>query len=634
MGRGDDKSRRTGGEMRFLDELEAEADLLTRLGRSGEGRIYDEGYGTDDEPGDDGLLEFTDDGIPAGDDDEEPSQPVRIFVGRTAIPAGSHGPIDDGSESEFEYDDDDSMAGVLDSTSLPIAAADYEEEEDDDDFDEFEDDSPAPLRAPANSPGMRLLTPEREDSLDTDRAWPGLQTVQKQPAPKPERPSWLDALPDVRPRSDAGHGQSADKAWDAPLLDFGSDAEPARRPVWSLEDDDEELEAGDEEGGELPVHEPLSYGDDSYAEADYQDAFGDDPEDEDEADTGTWNRLAVLASKEVAEREQSRFGVAPAPVWRAEDPGERADFARSEGGAVDPGSQPWGTEAGWDGPTEESGRPPSIDSDEGPALPPIQPMASVLQAELNQRPTLEPKAVVLKTLDGVQQAPPGALDEPSELRSRVPGAGGRGGRVEAQTGPVPVEPEGGTGRLLLIVAVTLLITVGAVWQWRSTLFPEEAVVTLDPPAKIEAVEESPDMLVHNKGTDPQTTPPPPAVPEDPPPAGTDLPPEPVVADAAPAPEHTEPTEAELEAARKAEEEKRNKRRDDLDMGRLSIRTDIPASVYINGKRVGKTPFAAPLTLRPGHYDIKVVPHGRGRTYRTDTRVDAGRLRNIEVEFSK
>ena len=61
---------------------------------------------------------------------------------------------------------------------------------------------------------------------------------------------------------------------------------------------------------------------------------------------------------------------------------------------------------------------------------------------------------------------------------------------------------------------------------------------------------------------------------------------------------------------------------------------MAATVYVDGKRVGSAPMEVPgIELRPGHYDIKVVPR-RGRTYRTDTRVDAGRVRNIDVKFRK
>lgn len=640
MGRRDDKPDRSGGEMRFFDELEAEANVLGRIGR-GEGQIYDEGY--DDaytgEPAaaEDGLLEFADDGIPLGgpDDTEEHSDPVRIFVGRAAIAAGRHEPLDD----DFSRTDDDSMVGVLEAPTAPIAAADFDEDEYDDEFDDVDDEfdefeeteAAVPLRAPDNAPGMRLLTPEREESLDTDRAWPGLRSVggTEDAAPREDRPSWLDALPTVQPRSarsEASEPPRSGRSWDAPLLDFGG--ESAQRPAWSLEDDDEELEAGDEDGGELPVHEPLSFGGEygEYDEdGDYSEVFGappDDEQNEDEADTGTWNRLAVLASAEVAEREQSQFGVSPTPVWQAEDPGEQSDLGSLS--------------SGWDGPTEDYAGAPgpdpmSRDLDDGPVLPPIQPMASVLQAELNARTPVQPKAVVLKTLDGIHTPPSQALNDPGDLRSRVPMRERRTGRVEAETGPVVEEVEGGSGRLLLIVAVTLLITVGAVWQWRSSLFSEQAAVPIHKPA-VEAVEADPAMLVA-------------PVPGD----GTPGKEPPVASDPVGAPGELPATkggavdtptgQADGGAVEEPNDVARGKARDErraaLRTGVLFISTDQPASVYVDGKRVGTAPMELPgVELSAGHYDIKVVPHHRGRTYRTNTRIDAGRVRNIKLDFSK
>ena len=44
----------------------------------------------------------------------------------------------------------------------------------DDAYDEFDDDPiPTHMRAPPNATGMRLLTPESDASLNSDRAWPG-----------------------------------------------------------------------------------------------------------------------------------------------------------------------------------------------------------------------------------------------------------------------------------------------------------------------------------------------------------------------------------------------------------------------------------------------------------------------------
>ncbi len=71
----------------------------------------------------------------------------------------------------------------------------------------------------------------------------------------------------------------------------------------------------------------------------------------------------------------------------------------------------------------------------------------------------------------------------------------------------------------------------------------------------------------------------------------------------------------------------------LHTGLLYVNTDSAAYVYVDGKRVARAPMERPgLKLQPGHYDVRVVPRGRGRTYVTSARVDAGRVRNIQVDF--
>ncbi len=636
MSRRDDTPSGSNGDMRFLDEVEAEADVRTRLGRVDAG-VYDAGYTqdlVDPDTHEHGLLEFTDDGIPAGtveDEEEEPSEPVRIFVGRAAIPRlGREG----FTEADLQGEDDDSMMALVQPSEGPIAAMSEDDDYDDfddDEYDEFGDDPPLPmLRAPANSPGMRLLTPEREESLDTDRAWPGLPSLPKAEEKPIERPSWLDALPPVRPRPDsssdpdAQEDDPASRSWDAPLLDF-SDGD-GRRPAWSLEDDDE-IAAGDYEDAELPVHEPRNYGDDGYFEDEPFPTEDESEEHEDEANTGSWNRLAVLASAEVAEQEKSQFGVAPAPVWRAEDPGEEFDLGAGHE------APPWSEGPAWqeDVPADPLG---STDVD-SPVLPPIKAMGSVLQAELNARTPVQPKAVVLKTLDGVH-TPPSDLDEGggSEYRSRVPQRTRRGGRVEAQTAPVAVETEGGSGRLLLIVAATLLITLGAVWKWRSSPLFEPDAVSLEAPAtKAPPPPPVEPALVDPTPPDPAAAPPSGATPEAPvaSAAPTEAPAPEVRADPSQPADAPPKTNAEVSAEERAEA--RENRMDALQTGLLFVSTDSSAYIYVNNKRVGTTPMEPPgFELKPGHYDIRIVPRGRGRPYITSTRVDAGRVRNLRVDF--
>jgi len=260
-------------------------------------------------------------------------------------------------------------------------------------------------------------------------------------------------------------------------------------------------------------------------------------------------------------------------------------------------------------------------------------MGSVLQAELNARTPVQPKAVVLKTLDGIQRGGASDAEEPRELRSRLPTKQDLSGRVEQHASPVEVDSEGGSGRLLLVVAATLLLTVGAVWQWRNTLFQKEDVVALNMP--VEVVQEDPATVVATPDV---------AVTSDTERVAEVVPspPSPVTPEPVPPPVAPEPAPEAVSESRRAEdvseaaEEGRERRLAQLRSdGRLLISSDRPASVYVDGRRVGRAPMASPgVQLRPGHYDIKVVPHGRGRTYRTNTRIDAGRVRNINLDFSK
>jgi hypothetical protein len=261
-------------------------------------------------------------------------------------------------------------------------------------------------------------------------------------------------------------------------------------------------------------------------------------------------------------------------------------------------------------------------------------MGSVLQEELKTRTPVQPKAVVLKTLDRIPQ-PDGPVDDPSDVRSRVPPRR-RTGTVQTEEAPVQVSSTGGSGRLLLLVAVALLCTAGAMWQWRSSLFPSGGVVSLDEPAvPVTALAQAHDQRT-NPDADPEGGPRPASEPAPPsasaPSSGTP----PVES---PEPPELETPPADLEDARAISEEEREasrrKRRTDLQTGVLFVSSDRRASVYVGGKKVATTPMELPgLELVFGHHDLKVVPHGGGRTYRSDVRVDAGRVRKVELRFNK
>jgi hypothetical protein len=63
------------------------------------------------------------------------------------------------------------------------------------------------------------------------------------------------------------------------------------------------------------------------------------------------------------------------------------------------------------------------------------------------------------------------------------------------------------------------------------------------------------------------------------------------------------------------------------IGMLRVRTEFPAIVYIDGKRIGKTPVP-PVELTAGTHDVKVVPTQGGRSRQTRARVDGGRAGEV------
>jgi hypothetical protein len=210
-----------------------------------------------------------------------------------------------------------------------------------------------------------------------------------------------------------------------------------------------------------------------------------------------------------------------------------------------------------------------------------------------------------------------------------------------------VDSDTGSVRLLLGVAATLLIFFGAVWKWQEFATGPEAVRlenagaptavavadapglveptlrTPVPPAAADAVKGLKSSRDEPRDRLPLAPSEPAPVPEPAPPPSTPVPAAPAVAEA---PSEVERAEAERRASR--EDRKRA-----LQAGMLFVTTDSAAYVYVDGKRVAKAPMESPgLKLQPGHYDVRVVPRGRGRAYVTNTRVDAGRVRNIRVDF--
>lgn len=336
-----------------------------------------------------------------------------------------------------------------------------------------------------------------------------------------------------------------------------------------------------------------------------------------QADTGSWNRLDLLGSDASSSEDgrRERFGVVPE---ERERPSEEVS-------------------GGWDASPLWSTDP--VGSEEpSSAPPPILATRSSLQAELESRVPLEPKAVVLKRLDGIPERdslsadgftdPPmgrrfrdGPSEQPSSrLRERETDSS----RVRVQLDVQPADAPG-AGRAV-VVALALLLFVGGVGYVGWDRFPDTRAVALEPPPPppppIAAADAK--LTAEAKPAAPDTPDPEPEAPAAPEPA---------------APPAAPPVDVAEEAARTEQEasqreSSRADRRDTVRDGLLRVVSDVPARVYVDGRRVDGDLLSRGIELAPGNYDVKVVPNGIGRPYRTETRVDEGRPRTIQVTFKR
>ena len=64
---------------------------------------------------------------------------------------------------------------------------------------------------------------------------------------------------------------------------------------------------------------------------------------------------------------------------------------------------------------------------------------------------------------------------------------------------------------------------------------------------------------------------------------------------------------------------------------MRIKTAFPATVYVDGKRLGRTPIE-PIEISTGMHDVRVVPTSGGRVRTARARVDPGRA--SEVSFGR
>lgn len=634
--RGDDTP--DGPEMRFLDELDAKSKVSGRLG-SPMGK-----------PRSDDLLEFED-----AEMTESDSGVVQVFVGRrteTARDGLGSSPIwpDRGSEGETV---EESVSGEY--AALEAGDSEDDDDDEDDDFDEFADEQAAPTpppgwpvrllpserggarpspdaateEAPASSRGLDALRrpmgqapraeapsevwafgdrsnlrgEQRQTSApltETEKVWPSLRAIAPEPTVDDDAPdtlrSWVDSLDptsfddaSMRRRAASRSTDSADDVpWTGPRFDFGPTG-----------------------GGIADART-----DNALADEEAHETADEDAEDSDsEGDTGSWNRLDILFGAQSGASEVKNLARGSSsgesayeglPGFDEEAYDDEFDEVSVEGPTRDIPDfvrsrlQKAAPEA-WGEPESDTGRIKP---------PPIQPVSSSLQMELESRAPVEPKAVVLKTLDRVAQAP--LVDDAAESRKPAPrlvrDPADPFERKASQPPPPPSTAASGNGRLVLVVMAALFVTVAAVWQWRSAFFSED----------------TPDVVVG--GTPVVADPLPPPITEDVDPDGA-LGARPV------AEKSTEPVEPAVEEEPVDPEASREDRRTALAVGVLYVDSDMPASVFVDGKQVASTPMDLPgLELQPGHHDVRVVPKGKGRPYRTSARIDQGRVRTLKVQF--
>lgn len=268
---------------------------------------------------------------------------------------------------------------------------------------------------------------------------------------------------------------------------------------------------------------------------------------------------------------------------------------------------------------------------------------SSLQQELEERPLLDPQPVFLKQLDSpITSLPPPPFEDapaPDAGASRVPGSrvpaapeGARRGTVRPELVPVDNGEHGAAGFAKgLLVAIFMGVVGYAGYQaWLHLVKGQPQLVQLVAPTEGATEASSPDDPAPSAGA-PSAPDAGPAADEGP---ATDAAPALVSAaprDPAPVPEAPAPgagggDEESVEAARA-------RRAKDFSQGVLQVLTDRPADVWVDGRKVGRTPMR-PLPLTPGWHDVRLVA-AKGRRTRHDarTRIDGGQARQLSVEFA-
>jgi hypothetical protein len=347
--------------------------------------------------------------------------------------------------------------------------------------------------------------------------------------------------------------------------------------------------------------------------------------------------------------------VGRAPGESPTEPAAPASDPFSPGGALDAafgralaGEEPTGDPLGGDSraeddPWDSDWRSPPAD-DELPAGPELKLGQSSLRQELEDRPLLDPQPMYLKQLDSPMLSnPPPDHSITGEHTSPTPRVSPRSasGRRLAAARPELVPLEDGEGGVAAVVKALLVASFMGVLAFASSRAwmhfvdgqPQampltDAAPDGEPPTGSEP-EPASAGAEGAAGEPEEAGGPAVASAEEAEPAVAELPPAPAPA---PDPEPDAVAAADDEPAPSAAETRRS-RAEARDQGVLTVLTDRPADVWVDGRRVGRTPMR-PLRLAPGWHDVTLVAaSGRRTRHEARTRIDSGQARHLALEFA-
>lgn len=314
-----------------------------------------------------------------------------------------------------------------------------------------------------------------------------------------------------------------------------------------------------------------------------------------------------------------------------------AAFGRAFEGEVSTG-EPLAEDRGEDDPWDSDWRSPPVEEEDG-AGPELKLGQSSLRQELEDRPLLDPQPMYLKQLDSpmLSSPPPdhSITGEHTSPKPRVPRRSASGRRLAAAH-PELVPLEDGEGGVAAVVKALLVASFMGVLAFASSRAwmhfvdgqPQSMQLTdapaTDPPATDAAGEPVPGEGEAGAGAPEEAAA---GAPVDAAPAEEPPTPEP-----APEPDPVAAAEVNEQAAPTPEETRRS-RAEARDQGVLTVLTDRPADVWVDGRRVGRTPMR-PLRLAPGWHDVTLVAaSGRRTRHQARTRIDSGQARHLALEFA-